>query len=88
MKDMLYAALDSMPNAAEQSINSQAPLDPQGSTEQQYFQEYVEELDQSFLIYCEKELLKINTFFAEKLAEATRKFSDLKNELNSVMPGK
>ena len=84
MKEMLYAALESMPNPAEQSINSQAPLE--AGTEQ-YFIEYVEEFDQTFLHFADKELQKINTFFAEKLAESTRKFADLKNELNSVLPG-
>lgn len=40
--------------------------------------------DEQFLIYCEKELLKINTFFDEKLVEATTKFSLLKRELNLI----
>jgi hypothetical protein len=37
--------------------------------------------DESFFTYCGKELTKINTFYAEKLAEATRKFATLKNEM-------
>ena len=88
MKEMLYNALDALPNPAEQSVTSQSvPLtglqaQQQAAADQQFFTEYVEEFDQSFLHFCETELLKINTFFAEKLAEATRKFSDLKAELN------
>ena len=37
--------------------------------------------DESFFTFCGKELTKINTFYAEKLAEATRKFATLKNEM-------
>jgi len=44
---------------------------------------YIQQFDEQFLSYCEQELSKINTFFAEKLAEAIRKFGDLKSELNS-----
>lgn len=36
--------------------------------------------------FCEKELIKINTFFAEKLAAATRKFANLKSELDQHNP--
>lgn len=42
---------------------------------------YNKNFDEQFLKFCEKELNKINTFFAEKLAEATRKFAALQNEL-------
>lgn len=42
---------------------------------------YLATFDEGFLQYCDKELAKINTFYAEKLAEATRKFSNLKAEL-------
>ncbi len=91
MKEMLYGALESMPNpATEHSVNSQAPLEAVaaavGSDAEHYIAEYVEEFDQNFLHFAEKELAKINTFFAEKLAEATRKFADLKSELNGILP--
>ena len=36
------------------------------------------------MIYCEKELLKINTFFDEKLTEAMAKFTLLKRELDII----
>lgn len=37
--------------------------------------------DEKFFTFCAKELTKINTFYAEKLAEATRKFATLKSEM-------
>lgn len=37
--------------------------------------------DEEFISYCEKELAKINTFYSEKLAEATRKYANLRSEL-------
>ncbi|CAG2104582.1 unnamed protein product [Medioppia subpectinata] len=45
--------------------------------------QYIKQFDEQFFTYCEQELSKINTFFAEKLAEAIRRFGDLKSELNS-----
>lgn len=45
---------------------------------------YNRAFDEDFYCFCEKELAKINTFFAEKLAEATRKFSSLRNELQQL----
>lgn len=46
--------------------------------------------DEIFFQFCDKELIKINTFFAEKLAEAQRKFETLKSELkdNSLISKK
>uniref|UniRef100_T1JMQ6 Xenotropic and polytropic retrovirus receptor 1 n=1 Tax=Strigamia maritima TaxID=126957 RepID=T1JMQ6_STRMM len=46
---------------------------------------YFAKFDESFFQYCDKELAKINTFFCEKLAEATRRFAALKSELNEYM---
>jgi len=43
---------------------------------------YIRAFDEEFFSFCEKELAKINTFFAEKLAEAQRKFANLKTELD------
>lgn len=51
-------------------------------TEQDLGDCFVEQFDEQFLSYCSQELSKINTFFAEKLAEAVRKLGDLKSELN------
>lgn len=69
MKVMLYAAMERIPNEEVCDRNDVI--------------RYVRAFDEQFLAYCEKELAKINTFFAEKLAEATRKFCNLKNELNA-----
>ncbi|CAF2051675.1 unnamed protein product [Rotaria magnacalcarata] len=38
-------------------------------------------VDEHFFQYCEKEATKINTFFAEKLAEASRRWETLKYEV-------
>ena len=71
MKEMLYDAVDSIPIECQEHE----------------FLEIVQKFDEQFTHFCEKELNKINSFFAEKLAEAVRKFNDLKNELDSVIPG-
>ncbi|UJR19481.1 hypothetical protein I4U23_022611 [Adineta vaga] len=44
-------------------------------------QQFFIEIDQDFFKVCEKEAIKINTFFAEKLAEALLRFEPLKTEL-------
>ncbi|CAF3055234.1 unnamed protein product [Rotaria sp. Silwood2] len=41
-------------------------------------------VDEHFFQYCEKEATKINTFFAEKLAEASRRWETLKNEVLQI----
>lgn len=67
MKAMLYAAIE------------QAPSDE--VVEEEVAQRYLARFDESFFTFCDRELTKINTFYAEKLAEATRKFATLKSEL-------
>lgn len=71
MKTMLYAAVERAPSAevVEQSVITR----------------YLASFDEEFFQYCDKELAKINTFYSEKLAEATRKFSNLKSELNNYI---
>ncbi|XP_037560453.1 xenotropic and polytropic retrovirus receptor 1-like isoform X2 [Dermacentor silvarum] len=71
MKTMLYGAVERAPSAevVEQSIITR----------------YLASFDEEFFQYCDKELAKINTFYSEKLAEATRKFSNLKSELNNYI---
>ena len=54
---------------------------PNQVVEVSVIERYLANFDEDFLQYCDKELSKINTFYAEKLAEATRKFSNLKAEL-------
>jgi len=67
MKAMLYAALEQAPCAEV--------------VEEEVLTRYFARFDESFFTFCDKELAKINTFYAEKIAEATRKFAMLKSEL-------
>eukprot|EP00064_Thunnus_orientalis_P015875 superscaffoldBa00003032_g15936 len=46
---------------------------------------YYAKFEERFFQTCEKELLKINTFYSEKLAEAQRRFATLQNELQSSL---
>ena len=45
---------------------------------------YYSRADEEFFQFADRELIKINTFFAEKLAEAHRKYETLKNELQET----
>ncbi|CAO1357778.1 unnamed protein product [Diamesa serratosioi] len=47
----------------------------------EYLIRYYAKFNEHFFCYCESELFKINTFYSEKVAEATRKFSNLRSEL-------
>jgi len=68
MKAMLYAAIEQAPSAEV--------------VEEEVLTRYFARFDESFFTFCDKELAKINTFYAEKIAEATRKFAMLKSELD------
>ncbi|PSN51931.1 Xenotropic and polytropic retrovirus receptor 1 [Blattella germanica] len=70
MKAMLYAAVEQAPSAEL--------IEPEVLT--RYFAKF----DEQFFHYCDKELAKINTFYSEKLAEATRKFANLSSELSEA----
>ncbi|XP_022670027.1 xenotropic and polytropic retrovirus receptor 1-like isoform X3 [Varroa destructor] len=67
MKTKLYEAIERAPSSEVVELS--------------VIERYLATFDEGFLQYCDKELAKINTFYAEKLAEATRKFSNLKAEL-------
>ncbi|KAK9687082.1 SPX domain [Popillia japonica] len=71
MKAMLYMAVEEAP--------SMESVDPDIVTR------HYRNFDEQFFHYCEKELKKINTFYAEKLAEATRKFATLYTELKTSL---
>ncbi|XP_046401369.1 xenotropic and polytropic retrovirus receptor 1-like [Ischnura elegans] len=77
MKAMLYLAVEEAPSAE--------------IVEQEVVTRFFASFDENFFQYCENELTKINTFYSEKLAEATRKFaslhSELKSSIQSSMPG-
>ncbi|KAL7015032.1 hypothetical protein ACKWTF_016251 [Chironomus riparius] len=70
MKQMLYNAIEAAPSAEI--------ADPEVLT--RYFAKF----DEQFFNYCDSELTKINTFYSEKLAEATRKYAGLRSELSEA----
>ncbi|XP_076264650.1 solute carrier family 53 member 1-like isoform X2 [Rhynchophorus ferrugineus] len=70
MKSMLYAAVEQAPSAEV--------------VEPDILTRYFAKFDEQFFSYCDKELTKINTFYSEKLAEATRKFANLKSDLSEA----
>ncbi|XP_016917659.1 solute carrier family 53 member 1 isoform X2 [Apis cerana] len=71
MKALLYAAVEQAPAA--------------DITESHILERYFNKFDEQFFHYCDKELAKINTFYSEKLAEATRRFATLNNELSEIL---
>ncbi|GAB6031448.1 hypothetical protein CHUAL_009219 [Chamberlinius hualienensis] len=68
MKQMLYTAMEQAPSAEV--------------VEQNIVTRYFANFEETFFQFCEKELAKINTFYSEKLAEATRRFAALKSEMS------
>eukprot|EP00794_Sanderia_malayensis_P015958 gene15958-17563_t len=66
MKKILYEAVESAP--------------PAEGTNEEILRRHYNKYEEGFFLFCDKELSKVNTFFAEKLAEATRKFHDLEME--------
>ncbi|XP_066586016.1 solute carrier family 53 member 1-like isoform X2 [Prorops nasuta] len=71
MKALLYAAVEQAPST--------------DVTEAHDLERYFNKFDEKFFHYCDKELAKINTFYSEKLAEATRRFANLNNELSELL---
>ncbi|KAL4219184.1 Xenotropic and polytropic retrovirus receptor 1 [Mactra antiquata] len=67
MKDMIYQAQEQAPS--------------EEVTDESNIQRYFARFDENFFQFCDKELAKINTFFYEKISEATRKYASLKAEL-------
>ncbi|XP_024877250.1 xenotropic and polytropic retrovirus receptor 1-like isoform X4 [Temnothorax curvispinosus] len=71
MKALLYAAVEQAPSA---DVSEPYILDS-----------FYGKFDEKFFHYCDKELAKINTFYSEKLAEATRRYATLNNELSEIL---
>ncbi|XP_032309398.1 xenotropic and polytropic retrovirus receptor 1 [Drosophila ananassae] len=71
MKAMLYLAVEEAPSVE--------------SVEDDVLKRHFANFDENFFHYCDKELKKINTFYSEKLAEATRKFATLNAELKTSL---
>lgn len=70
MKAMLYAAVEQSPSAE--------------IVDNDVLSRYFAKFDEQFFHYCDKELKKISTFYSEKLAEATRKYGNLRSELTEA----
>lgn len=68
---MLYLAVEQAPSAE--------------SVEPEILTRHFASFDEHFFHYCDKELKKINTFYSEKFAEATRKFANLYSELQTLI---
>lgn len=71
MKAMIYLAVEEAP-----SIDS---------VEEEVLKRHFANFDENFFLYCDQELKKINTFYSEKLAEATRKYAALSTELKEAI---
>ncbi|XP_015515100.1 solute carrier family 53 member 1 [Neodiprion pinetum] len=67
MKAMLYTAVEEAPSVE--------------IVEQETISRHFASFDEVFFTFCDRELKKINTFYSEKLAEATRKYAALQSEL-------
>lgn len=70
MKAMIYLAVEEAP-----SIDS---------VEEEVLKRHFANFDETFFLYCDQELKKINTFYSEKLAEATRRYAALSAELKEA----
>ncbi|XP_034941909.1 xenotropic and polytropic retrovirus receptor 1 homolog [Chelonus insularis] len=71
MKAMLYAAVEEAPSSE--------------SVEPEVITRHFASFDEVFFTFCDRELKKINTFYSEKLAEATRKYAALQSELRRAL---
>ncbi|XP_030919167.1 xenotropic and polytropic retrovirus receptor 1 [Geospiza fortis] len=68
---MLYAAVDQAPSIED--------------TDEDTVKRCFATFEEKFFQTCEKELAKINIFYSEKLAEAQRRFTTLRTELQSTL---
>ncbi|XP_063986683.1 solute carrier family 53 member 1 [Diachasmimorpha longicaudata] len=71
MKAMLYTAVEEAPSSE--------------SVEPEMISRHFASFDEEFFTFCDRELKKINTFYSEKLAEATRKYAALQTELKTAL---
>nr|AHJ60092.1 xenotropic and polytropic retrovirus receptor [Cyanea capillata] len=70
MKKILYDAYESAPS--KEAVN------------EEILRRHYTKYEEGFFLFCDKELSKVNTFFAEKLAEATRRFHELEVETGAT----
>lgn len=73
LKSMIYEALDSAPTCDPNSAENDEDRDA--------YNQHIQKFRDDFFSCADRELTKINTFFAEKLSEALRKYATLKNAL-------
>ncbi|XP_058445291.1 solute carrier family 53 member 1 [Malaya genurostris] len=71
MKAMLYTTVEEAPAV--------------DSVEDDIIKRHFANFDENFYHYCDEELKKINTFYSEKLAEATRKYAALSAQLKTML---
>ncbi|KAM4696042.1 LOW QUALITY PROTEIN: solute carrier family 53 member 1-like [Rhinophrynus dorsalis] len=71
LKDLLYQACDKSP--------------VQEGNEVSVLQRHLTAFHERFFQMCDKEVTKVNTFYAEKVAEAERRFASLAAELDVVL---
>lgn len=71
MKSMLYTAVEESPSA--------------DSVDEEILKRHFANFDETFFHYADQELKKINTFYSEKMAEATRKYAALSIELKEAL---
>ncbi|CAF3751375.1 unnamed protein product [Adineta steineri] len=77
-----YIRYDDMKELLAQAVAKAQPYadDSDNVLREQFFMR----VDEHFFQYCEKEATKINTFFAEKLAEALRRWETMKSQVGYV----
>jgi len=77
-----YIRYDDMKELLAQAVAKAQPFvdESENVLREQFFLR----VDEHFFQYCEKEATKINTFFAEKLAEALRRWETLKGEVGHI----
>lgn len=70
MKAKIYVAVEEAPSV--------------DNVEEEIARRHFANFDETFFLYCDQELKKINTFYSEKLAEATRRYAALSVKLKEA----
>lgn len=70
MKAKIYLAVEEAPSV--------------DNVEEEILKRHFANFDETFFLYCDQELKKINTFYSEKLAEATRRYAALSVKLKEA----
>lgn len=70
MKAKIYVAVEEAPSV--------------DNVEEETLNRHFANFDEMFFLYCDEELKKINTFYSEKLAEATRRYAALTAKLKEA----